>query len=238
MTLSCVAPRCAIPRRHIPGCDGECPGCLPALAMLGRLCQRCLDRAAVTLTEIADMYARLPLVLIPGSSGGQKVSGTPSPPAPLNLDAFDLYAEARLGSVHDDNHDQVGQPSAAAILETWVRDWSEQLRDRPGPTVPDMVRWLKANLDWAARHHDAVDEFIAETRTLHARLVQVLGEREPQPEHCPTPCRSCDERNLYRRPDGSGDVDCHTCGLIYRRTDYDRWTALVAASAKRLMAPA
>lgn len=238
MTLSCVAPRCAIPRRHVPGCDGDqCRGCLPALATVGRLCERCHQRADSTLVDIGELYVRLDDALIPALGAGQKVSGTPERTAPINLDVHDLLAPSRLGTVHDDWHDQTGQPSVAAVLETWARDWAETAAQRPpDPDVDTTARWLRARLEWAARHHNAIDEFIAEMRNLHGRLITVLHERDPQPELCHgVPCRGCDERNLYRRADGSNDVDCHSCGLIYRKAEYDRWTALLAASTKRMV---
>ena len=132
-------------------------------------------------------------------------------------------------------HDQAGQPSVAAVLDLWARDWHTYTRDAlPDPTVPDLLRWLRARWEWAAKNHPAVDDFIRETGRLRGRLMAVLGEREPLPEPClGVACRKCDERNLWRRADGSGDVDCHSCGLIYRPSEYAQWTSLLAASARR-----
>ena len=60
VTLLCVASRCAQPRQHTTGCKGgQCRGCLPAQAEVGRLCERCFQRAASTLTDIGELYYRL-----------------------------------------------------------------------------------------------------------------------------------------------------------------------------------
>jgi len=238
MTLLCIASRCAQPRQHTTGCKGEpCRGCLPAQAEVGRLCERCYQRADSTRTDIGELYARLGDALIPALGAGQRVSGTPEQSAPINVDVHDLLAPSRLGAVHDEWHDQTGQPSVAAVLETWARDWAETTAERPpDPHVGSTLAWLKARLEWAAKHHNALDEFITEMRNLHGRLVTVLRERDPDPELCHgVPCRKCDERNLWRRPDGSNDIDCHSCGLIYRKIEYDRWVAMVAASTKRMV---
>jgi len=276
MTLLCIAPRCALPRRHTNGCGGEqCRGCLPAVATVGRLCERCYQRADATLVDIGELYDRLLagepdvrdgrtylapeldddgqptgwLLIKPrdpvangnpagpvSGSGQPRVSGTPDPSSPISLDIHDLLAPARLGAVHDEWHDQTGQPSVAAVLETWARDWAEIATERlPDPGVGATLRWLRARLEWAAKHHLAMDEFIGEMRSLHGRLITVLRERDPAPELCHgVPCRKCDERNLWRRPDGSGDVDCHSCGLIYRPDEYDRWVRMVAATTRRM----
>jgi len=238
LTLSCIAPRCALPRRHVPGCDqDECRGCLPALAEVGRLCRRCYQRADATLADIGELYGRLDQALIPGLGSGQKVSGTPERTVPINVDVHDLLAPSRLGTVHDEWHDQTGQPPVAAVLETWTRDWAEHLgHTRPAPYVAEQVRWLRARLDWAAKTHDAVDEFIAETRNLRHRLTSVLRENDSTPERCHgVACKRCDLLSLYRRTDGSGDVECHNpdCRMIYRPDEYRMWTKLLDAAVKR-----
>lgn len=243
MTLSCVAPRCALPRRHVPGCDREhCRGCLPALAEVGRLCPRCFQRAGATLTDIGELYGRLDDVLVPGMGGGQRVSGTPERTVPINLDAHDLLASSRLGTVHDNDHDQVGQPSVAAVLEMWCRDWAERLDQRTRtlePNVIVMLRWLRARLEWAAKTHAAVDVFIVETRDLRHRLVTVLGELDQDAERLcrGVACKGCDMLTLYRRTDGSGDVECHNlaCRMVYRADEYQRWIKLLDAAARRIM---
>lgn len=237
MTLSCVAIGCAIPRRHVPGCDDEeCRGCLPALADVGRLCERHLNRIRSTLVGIGDLAVRLPEVLVPGTGKAQRVTGTPERSAPLNLDAFDLDAPVRLGAVHDDWHDQYGQISVATVLELWVRDWRDTGNHGalPAPMPEAQLGWLSARMEWAAKHHPAIVDFITAMERLHSTLRGILGENDPLPERCRgVPCRRCDERNLYRRADGSGDVDCHTCGTIYRRAEYDDWLRLLAAPAHR-----
>lgn len=252
-------------RVHVNGCTGtwpdgtECLGCGPA--------PRMRDPVAATVGAGAVTH-----------SGAPRVSGTPSPTAPISLDAFDLLAPSRpwtvsAGQSYDpyaywagktrpvricrcgwplrqveghrqkptgehrwlDWKDQTGQPSVATALDLWVRDWSEQGAGAlPAPTVPELLRWLKARWDWAAKNHPAVREFITETRALYHRLLTVLGEREPLPEPCyGIACRSCHQRNLFRRPDGTGTVDCHSCGLVLKAAEYDDYLRDLAPRSKR-----
>jgi len=190
------------------------------------------------------------------TSGAPRVSGTPSPSSPISLDVFDLLLPARTASVSYTHtyrkylqrtglgldavtewRDQYGQPSVAAVLDSWARDWHDLLHDPlPNPTVAALVVWLRARLERAAKSHPAIDEFITETRSLRGRLQAVLHERDPDPELCRgVACRYCDQRTLWRRPDGSRDVDCHSCGQIYRPDEYHRWTVALAASTKRMV---
>jgi hypothetical protein len=203
------------------------------LAEVGRLCGHCFDGAKSILTEIGELWPRLPEAFIPGRALAQRVSGSREPSTPLNLDAWDMYVDAPLGPVHDAWHDQRGQPSVSAVLASWVDDWAEQLGQQRGA---DYVPWLLARLEWAAKDYAGLVPFLVEIRSLRGRLVAVLREADPQPEYCRgVPCRNrnCDERNLFRRVDGSGDVDCHSCGAILGRAEYDEWCRRITAPAFR-----
>lgn len=226
------------------------------LAEIGELYERLAAGWPDASPAHDPLSASIPAGPVSRNGGAPKVSGTPGRSVPTSLDVLDLLAPARVGDVssrrtydpgsywtdEDDGptrwlewHDQAGQPSVAAVLDLWARDWHTYTREAlPDPTVPDLLRWLRARWEWAAKHHPAVDDFIRETGRLRGRLMAVLGERDPLPEPClGVACRKCDERNLWRRADGSGDVDCHSCGLIYRPSEYAQWTSLLAASAKR-----
>lgn len=246
MTLFCVSPGCSIPRQHITKCTGfnskgePCRGCLPAEADAGQICTTHLTRTANTLAEVVAMHARLVTVLVPPTStGAPRVSGTPPSSAPLNLDAWDLLAAGNPRPVHDEWHDQTGNPSVSTVLWLWAQDWREtraQRETQPDPDVPSLAKWLANRLEWAAEEHPAVDEFIRELGGLYGRLLAVLGETERKAEPClGIPCRYCRRPMLFRRPDGSGDVDCRhaDCQAVYRADEYHRWTIALLAQSRQ-----
>lgn len=238
MTLSCIAPRCALPRRHIPGCDGtDCRGCLPALAEPNEaFCDTCSSKLRRWLGEIPDLFAaivdpptirdehtvvdgrphrdpiayHLPAGSVPGATRQPRVSGSPEDQLPAR------YNEAGAGSMRVRNDrgqalDQVGDPPPAVLLDSWARDWQTYLHDDlPPATVAHLCRWFTARLDWALRSHPAMDDFHAEINTMHARLWTEAGRHDARPELCVgVPCRRCDLLSLWRNTDGSGDVECH-----------------------------
>lgn len=241
MALLCISPGCRAARQHQPSCTGQdCRGCLPALAEIGCLCQHCLTNTTSVLAEIAELYTRLPAHLMRAGTVQPRVSGTPATGAPFNVDVWDLLAPARPdgGYVYDPNHDQTGAVPVAELLHSWARWWAEtrNQRETPPDTVPSLVTWLRNRLEWAAEHHPAVADFIGEIRRLRGRLAAAVGEVDPPPERCHgVPCRRCDLLSLYRRPDGSGEVDCHNpdCQAIYHPDEYRQWVALNAAAARR-----
>lgn len=144
-----------------------------------------------------------------------------------------LYTTAR---------DQIGYPSVATVLGSWVRDWHETRamgESVPVPTVPVLARWLRDRLDWACDRHPAVDDFVAQLRALRQALRVACRDFPPRPEHCQgVPCKRCDLLSLYRATDGSGRVECTTadCGAILTATEYEDWTRLLAEWAKRRVA--
>lgn len=152
------------------------------------------------------------------------------------------YVEAGPGSVHVTGYpdDQIGDPPPAVVLDSWCRDWQHQRNQGellPAPSVANLCRWLGDRLDWALARHGAIADFHDEIRGMHSRLWSEAGRVEPRPELCHgVPCRRCDLLSLWRKPDGTGDVECHNpdCRTVYRADEYTAWTRLVAASTKRL----
>lgn len=132
--------------------------------------------------------------------------------------------------------DQIGHISAATLLDLWAHYWHDYgAGTLPNPTVPDLTRWLTARWEWAARNQPVIVEFIAETRQLRSRLFGVLHEREPEPEEIlGVACRSCRERNLWRRVDGTATVDCHSCGLILKADEFADYTRRLLRWSKPL----
>lgn len=174
--------------------------------------------------------------------GASKVTGTPEAPVPVSVGTLDLLAPARAGSrgphtrgVLGLDDDQIGDLSAATVLDAWVTDWIGHRgkgEHRPEPTVPVLCRWLADRWQDACDDHPAVDEVALDLRDLHGRLRGALGLIGPFPELCDgVPCRRCDRRALYRMP-GSEYIECSACPDLMTMDEYERWCGLLAASVR------
>lgn len=148
------------------------------------VCRLCTDRISQDLSALSGktgLYAQLPAVLAPGAGAtGPAVSGSRTAPLPLRIDVLNLMTEA--GPV-------------LGPLETWVRDWETlghadlceagTLQQR----VDHAVGTLRFNLEWAARHHPAADEFGREIGIIARTCRGVLGgERPPRRVTVACPC--------------------------------------------------
>lgn len=203
------------------------------------VCGGCRSRLRSLLAEGREIY--LTLDASPGSGVGQRVSGSREPALPVRVTVVDLTMPARVGVVHDPNHDQTGHPGVASVLDCWVRDWRGYRRageGLPTPTAPELFGWLAVRLDWACDVHPAIDEFASEMRALVAALHAAAGAGQARPEPCDgVPCRRCDLLTLVRLADGSGDVECANpdCRVLYGRQDYEQWCRLVASPLKNVV---
>lgn len=132
--------------------------------------------------------------------------------------------------------DQVGQVPVAAVLDQEVRAWIDAgapgARFRPVPTVPVLAHWLLNRLDWACDNYEPIDEFVAVLRRLRGVLMAALDEFDPEPEPCRgVECNRCDQRMLFRRNDGTGDVFCDNpdCAKVFSAKDYAEWVKHLGA---------
>lgn len=176
------------------------------------------------------------------------VSGSRERAIPIQVDRVDLTGHARTGSIGiktrgdwaakpDGDPDQIGYLSAATLLDFWTQDVRAALfadHALPPATVDEMAAWLRARLDEVCDRHPDVASFTADLKRLRGALRHAAGEVEPQPERCDgIACGRCDMRLLYRRDDGSGDVECHNpdCRAVYRPDEYhDLLRSLAEAS--------
>lgn len=170
------------------------------------------------------------------------VSGSRERPIPIRTDLHDLTSPARganltqAGRMFPDDH--LGHISAATVLDGWVRSWRDTLwpgHHLPGSGVTELVKWLRARLEDACDRYPIIDEFAGEIRNLRGSLRAMAGESDPQPERCDgVPCKRCDMQMLFRRADGSGDVECVNadCLAVYRPEDYADWVKTLAAEAR------
>jgi hypothetical protein len=167
------------------------------------------------------------------------VSGSRERPIPIPVTALDLKADARVpnpsGVGRDWPEDQIGNLSAATVLDQWVRDirdtlWPDQ--HLPEATVDHLVAWLRNRLQDVCDRHPAVVEFAEEIRSLRGALRSAAGETEPQPERCDgVPCKRCDLMTLFREAD---DVTCVNpdCAAVLRGDEYLEWVKTLAAEQK------
>lgn len=123
--------------------------------------------------------------------------------------------------------DQVGVIPVAQILDQEMRAWADAgapgSRYRPTPTIPNLVDWLGKRLNWACDNYPGMDAFSDMLSKLRGTLMGALGDFDPEAELCDgVDCPGCDLRMLYRRQDGTGDVECQNpdCLRIYTPAQY------------------
>lgn len=126
--------------------------------------------------------------------------------------------------------DQTGVVSVAQALDQDVRAMIDAgapgSRWRPTPTIESLTEWIKNRLPWAYDNYHGLDALTATIKRVRGQLMAVLGEFDPEPELCDgVECSRCGLRMLYRRQDGSGDVECHNpdCRKVFRADDYHKW---------------
>ena len=170
-------------------------------------------------------------------SKAPSVSGSRERPIPIPVATFDLKAGARVpnptDAARDWPEDQVGNLSAATVLDQWVRDVRDTLfpgQHLPEATVDELVMWLRNRVGDICDRHPAVAEFAEEIRALRSALRAAAEETEPAPEPCDgVTCARCKMRALFRRPGDTYRAECSTCGKLYTDGEY---TELLAEQAQ------
>lgn len=199
------------------------------------------DRAGLRhlLADILDLCVRLPGALQPGTAAGPRVSGTPEPRLPLNVEALDLSLPARAGSralmsrgALGFDRDQVGTLSAATVLDTIARAWADTLdHGLPEPTVASLTAWLAGRVEEACDQHMAVDEDVKEIRGLRKDLQRVLAEDRVNEGFVVGQCPTVDVETgqpCHTRLVASAGVTVIECSRCYTRWPRERWLWLAA----------
>lgn len=135
----------------------------PRLALDGLyLCRACVDQLTGNLAQLPGLYAELAELLAVGAQAGQRVSGSPGRPLPINLGV----AEHR-GQIQ-------------AVLASWCR----LVVDERGVTLPDSdevvvtAPWLAKHVDWLAASQGFADDVVGEIRRL---AIRARSLRDPDP---------------------------------------------------------
>lgn len=177
-----------------PKCKG--PDGQPNITGEG-ICQYCRTRVERDLQAAPAVYTRMHLTLSPGENGEtEPVSGTPSPPAPLDLAKID--AGRALMRTLVAWHTAVARADALMFMPTasregWRVDYACKILlprvDRACAVAPDLAVQLARDVHYTKR---------------------LLGELNP-PYRLVAPCPECDLRALVRY-DGTDVVRCRACG--------------------------
>lgn len=141
--------------------------------------------------------------------------------------------------------DQIGVIPVAVALDQEMRAMADAGAPgalfRPKPTIGNLCDWIVKRLDWACDHYPGVGALAEQVRYVRGQLMAALGEFEVEEELCVgVECNRCTLRMLYRRSDGSGDVECHNpaCRKIFTKDEYLTWSTHLGAYEKSLREPA
>jgi hypothetical protein len=178
-----------------------------------------------------DPSAVVPAGPVRGQSSAPRVGGSHEPPVPLSLDAADLLAPARAGSVGvrtrggwsnaGGDPDQVGSLSVATVLDSWVRDWATYFPadPLPGAEVGDLVAWLVRRVEEMCGQHPAIDEFAREIRDVHSTLRRVSGWAPRGSQRPEESCPDCHVAAVWRE-DIATDHECMHCGRMFTAEEF------------------
>lgn len=108
------------------------------------------------------------------------------------------------------------------MLQTWLVDWHDQLQWAHPRWQGDLqqqldqvVRALRANLEWAATEHAAFGDFAAEVATLtRSCRRQITGEKPERRISVACPCG-----DILRVTISTPGARCGGCGAQYARAD-------------------
>lgn len=233
-TLTCVL-GCAQRDYHAADCEGDCWGCLPAVATHGAICEGCHRRLLSILTEeprpglslTAWMLGHVATPITRPTDGGPR-SSADGPPAPLRPAVIDWLSDWR------------------AHLLGWV----EVVCDHTGLIGPEKTNDPEELRAWLATQHGTIecsdylgalmDELGDDVREAH----KLAAWRRPPPgQPKAIPCR-CVTRQLDRSDpppltiydqENSDDLVCIHCMKAWRPEEFATWAGLVGAAGRRLV---
>lgn len=187
----------------------------PVEATHGRLCEHHYRRLSDAIGELPTVIAWLTANLGTRMPATDHVSGTRTPPIPLNVE------------VHD---------HLWLVMDT-SGSWCELIAEARHVHVPDLearASFLRRHLDWCLTQDWALDLY--QELTDLSWLAEKIMPRKPQPHRLPVCCPACDARTLVRW-DGEMAVTCHLpwggCGAMWDENTYRRLVAILVEETRR-----
>ncbi|MEU0078587.1 hypothetical protein ABZY58_11875 [Micromonospora tulbaghiae] len=182
---------------------------------------------------------------IPGRTNQPHVSGSRQKTVPIDLDAVDLTAPARVPNPTDAARqwpgDQVGHLSVASRLYELVRDWRDTLwpdQHLPVATVPELVAWIRsgctddtpgARVDEACDRHPEIATIAEEMWDLRGWLRTALRDTDPPPRRwIGVACEKCRELSRIARDGGDEYAECGSCGQMYTDAELNLLISMLA----------
>lgn len=210
-------------------------------------CPECVGQSRRDLQSIVELVAIGEEYLdgLPSRSPGTPKDGSRS--AELSMPGGDLLVMLSGGSEGRSaagRHDEVNAaahgdpPSVLHSLAWWEDDWRDIRGDGPGAwpaRLSTTTDYLERQTTWAAQHHPAFNEYVAELTQLRSRLEPLL-RTDDRPMRSPVPCLTCDARALKRlwRDDGlEDDWTCQKCRRTYTPEQY--WMAVAEHERRQEM---
>lgn len=196
------------------GCDettSACNTCDRPLATALLICDGCLKAARKVITDIGET-----IMLIPdpwtearGMHAVKLGGGSPSAddPAklPFGLDAcWDDPEQVGLAGVHTAD-------GCLDALYGWASDWAELRGEIPAPSLDYLLEYTL----WAAQTHPAWTEYLADARSIRAKVRHLAGLG---PEVQPVPCTDCGGRVLqdWTKAGLDDTLVCTGCAMTWR----------------------
>ena len=177
----------------------------PSEAFIGFACRRHFGWIIATLSQIEELFALLPDVLLPGPGGG--IHGTMfGSPAPGNVAVMALTDARAKTPIDLDSIEDV--PDLPGTLASWARMVVEELESADHLTgdVSQSVRVLRRERKWIAQQA-WLDDYVFELGAVHRALARAVGD-----SMWPKPLGKCPRcgANLFNTI-GLDEVHCRRC---------------------------
>lgn len=143
---------------------------------IGFLCRRHYGWLGSMLTEIEELGALLPDVLLPGPSGAERRGTNVESPAPGRLEVMALTDRRAKTPIDLEAPDDI--PDFPGTLASWARMVAEERErgdDLGAATIAGSVRMLRGERQWIAQQ-PWVDDYARELHDLHRSLARAVGD--------------------------------------------------------------